>query len=53
MTQQSSKSYVRTLQDLNDLASSDYIKSKKFDDFSIRELEQMKSDDLRHLYKKN
>lgn len=47
-----SNRFTRTLQDLNNLKDSDYIKSKKFSDFTINDLKKISSDDLRHLYQK-
>jgi len=51
MTSTRSK-FTRTLADLDNLAKSDFIKSKNFDDFTIRELKQMESSDYRTLCKK-
>ena len=44
--------FARTMQDLKNLANSDYIRKKRFDDFSLRELRNMKSADLKFLYRK-
>lgn len=44
--------FTTTLEDLNKLADSEYIKSKKFDDFSVTDLRKLQSEDIRHLYKK-
>jgi hypothetical protein len=52
MVKQSTKPFTRTLNDLEKLADSEFIKRSKFDDFSIADLKELKSDDFRHLYKK-
>lgn len=44
--------FTRTLEDLNKLTDSEYIKSKKFDDFCTNDLKKLPSEDIRHLYKK-
>ena len=49
---QSAKSFTRTLSDLDKLANSEFIRARKFDDFSVAELKKLKSDDFRHLCKK-
>jgi len=46
------KTFTRTLQDLDKLANSDFVRGKKFDDFSVSDLKNLKSDDFRHLCKK-
>ena len=52
MTTPTTKTFTRTLQDLDQLANSEFIKGKKFDDFSVSDLKKLKSDDFRHLCKK-
>ena len=49
---QPTKSFTRTLDHLDKLANSEFIKGKKFDDFSVAELKKLKSLDFRHLCKK-
>jgi len=49
---QASKTFSRTLDDLNKLADSAYIRGKNFDDFSVADLKMLKSEDYRHLCKK-
>ena len=49
---QSTKSFTRTLDDLDKLANSEFIRGKKFDDFSVDDLKKLKSEDFRHLCKK-
>lgn len=44
--------FARTLTDLDNLANSDFVRGKKLDDFSIAELKNLKSADLRVLYQK-
>ena len=44
--------FQRTLTDLNNLADSEFIRTKTLNDFSTKELQKMKSDDLRCLYVK-
>ena len=51
-TKSSTKRFTRTLQDLDQLANSEFIRGKKFDDFSVSELKKIKSDDFRHLCEK-
>lgn len=46
------QTFTRRLQDLDQLANSEFFKEKKFDDFSVSDLKKLKSDDLRHLCKK-
>ena len=46
---QAQKTFSRTLDDLDKLANSEFIKGKKFDDFSVADLKQIKSEDYRHL----
>jgi thiaminase len=46
------QSFTRTLEDLEQLANSDFVKRKQFDDFSLFELKKLKSDDFRHICKK-
>jgi thiaminase len=46
---QSTKRFSRTLQDLDNLANSEFIKGKKFEDFSVADLKKMKSQDYRQL----
>ena len=48
----STRSFTRTLHDLEQLANSDFIRQKNFDDFSVSDLKKLKSDDFRHLCKK-
>ena len=48
----SRKSFTRTLEDLDQLANSEFIRGQKFNDFSIADLKKMKSDDYRHLCRK-
>jgi len=45
--------FTQILTYLDNLANSDLIKGKIFDDFTVTDLEKMKSDDIRYLYKKN
>ena len=45
-------SFTTTIQDLENLANSEFVKARKFDDFSVSDLKQLNSDDLRHLCKK-
>ena len=52
MIKQSTKPFLRTLNDLEKLADSEFIRRSKFDDFSIADLKKLKSDDFRHLCKK-
>jgi hypothetical protein len=52
MAQSTTKVFTRTLQDLDQLANSEFIKGKKIDDFSVPDLKKLKSDDFRHLCKK-
>ncbi len=52
MAQSTTKTFTRTLQDLDQLANSKFIRGKKFDDFSVSDLKKLKSDDFRHLCKK-
>lgn len=49
---QSIKSFTKTLDDLNKLANSEFIRGKKLDDFAISDLKKMKFEDFRHLCKK-
>lgn len=51
MTTQSN-AFTRTLNDLDNLANSEFIKGKKFDDFSVADLKKIKSEDYRHLCSK-
>lgn len=44
--------FTRTIQDLNDLANSEFVRGKKFEDFRIADLKQLKSEDFKYLYKK-
>ena len=46
---QSIKTFSRTLDDLDKLANSEFMKGKKFDDFSVADLKKIKSEDYRHL----
>ena len=48
----STRKFTKTLADLDNLANSEFIKSKTFDDFTTQDLKQMKSDDYRLLCKK-
>lgn len=43
------RSEAPSLDDLDKLANSEFIKGKKFDDFSVADLKQIKSEDYRHL----
>jgi len=52
MVKSSTKTFIRTLQDLEQLANSEFIRGKKFDDFSVSDLKKLKPDDFRHLCKK-
>jgi thiaminase len=52
MAKSTTKAFNRTLQDLDQLANSEFIKGKKIDDFSVSDLKKLKSDDLRHICKK-
>jgi hypothetical protein len=52
MAHSTSKPFTRTLQNLEDLANSEFIRSKRFDDFTVSDLKKLKSDDFRHLCKK-
>jgi hypothetical protein len=47
-----SKTFQKTLSDLDKLANSEFIRRKKFDDFSVPDLKKLKSDDYRELCKK-
>lgn len=49
MNQHTSKAYTRTLSDLDNLAKSEYVRSKRFSQFSIADLKQMPSDDYQYL----
>lgn len=49
MVNSSTKSFTRTLQDLDNLAKSDFVRGKKFDDFSVVDLKKLNSDDFRYL----
>ena len=49
---QRTNTFTRTLQDLDQLANSEYVRGKKFDDFSIQDLKNLKSDDYRELCRK-
>lgn len=46
-------SFTRTLKDLDNLSSSDWVRRQRFENFSLADLKKMKLDDLRYLYKKN
>lgn len=52
MAQSTTRTFSRTLQDLDQLANSEFIRGKKFDDFTVSDLKKLKSDDFRHLCKK-
>jgi hypothetical protein len=52
MPQSTKKAFTRTLENLNQLADSKFVRGKKIDDFSVSDLKKLKSDDLRHLCKK-
>ena len=52
MIRLSNRSFTTTLEDLDNLAKSEFIRGKKFDDFSVSDLKKLKSDDFRHLCKK-
>jgi len=52
MTNPITKTFTRTLQDLEQLADSKFIREKKFDDLSVFDLKKLNSDDYRHLCKK-
>ena len=52
MAQLTTKTFIRTLHDLDQLTNSEFIRGKKFDDFSISDLKKLKSDDFRYLYRK-
>lgn len=51
--QQKTTQFTRTLKDLEDLSNSEFIRGKKFDDIPLSDLKRLKSEDIRHLYKKN
>lgn len=46
------KTFTKTLQELDQLANSEFIRGKKFDDFSVSDLKKLKFNDFRHLCKK-
>lgn len=46
------RTFTRTLQDLDGLANSEFIRGKRVEDFPIADLKKIQSDDLRHLCKK-
>lgn len=52
MLQSTKRVFTRTLQDLDQLANSDFIRRQKFDDFFVSNLKKLKSDDFRHFCKK-
>lgn len=49
---QSTKSFTKTLDDLDKLANSEFIRWKKFNDFYVVDLKKLKPEDFRHLCKK-
>lgn len=52
MVHRHKQTFTRTLQDLEQLADSEFVRGKNFDDFSVAELKSLKSQDYRHLCKK-
>lgn len=48
----SKKTFQRTIEDLEKLADSEFVRGKTLNDFSVAYLKKLKSEDSRHLCKK-